>query len=191
MTDPRLPEPPPPSWVRPIFIGSLVAVACYVLPYLSVLVVPAAACALTPCLCGVAVLPMGFVPAWLAALQDPHTTPGQGFTVSFIASGIGGIVATLPFVLGAERPDREEMLRHLHEQLEESAAQGRIPADQLEQVKQMGEWVVDVAPYVPIVVAAAGTFMAGVVGMITVASMISRRARQAAPPDGAGGSDGL
>ena len=183
MTDPRLPQPSAPSWIRPIFLGSLVAIACYVLPYLSMLAVPVASCALTPCFCGVALLPMGFVPAWLAALQDPRTTPGQGFTVSFIASGIGGIVANLPFALGSNELDREEMLRRMHESLEESAATGRIPADQVEQVKQMGEWVVDVMPYVPIVVAAAGTVAAGVVGMITVASMISRRARRMPPPD--------
>lgn len=183
MTDPRLSDPPASSWMRPIFLGSLVAVACYVLPYLSMLAVPAAACAFTPCLCGVAVLPMGFVPAWLAALQDPRTTPGQGFTVSFIAAGIGGIVATLPFVLSTRELDREEIVRRLHESLEESASQGQIPADQVEQFKQMGEWVIDVLPYVPIVVAAAGTVAAGVIGMITVASMISRRARSMPPPD--------
>lgn len=159
------PPPMQPSWAVPIAFGAVFTFVLQALlavgQALPVMPVQFAAC----CCCAVGFLPSGFVPAFLAARRDPLLTAGQGFSVAFIAVGLGAIVWAMLGALSASSLD-PQLIRESVE-----ATQTGVPAEQRlssEELDELVAFLVRVLPFVPAIQAAVTTVLAGFVGMMTV-----------------------
>ena len=88
----------------PIAVTAMVTVLVQWVPFLFAGIAPQLACA-TTCCCGVGWIPVGVLAALLVMQRDPLITPGQGFSVSFIATGIGSVVSAIFWILQLQSAD--------------------------------------------------------------------------------------
>ena len=129
-----------------------------------------------PCCCALETLPMGLLPAWLARRQDPTTTPGQGFVVSFIAVGLASVIVALVMVMQSRGADPEVLRAKFLEQIEQMQPQ---PISQEDKV-QMADMLISVLPYIPVLGACVITLLGGVWGMLGV--FLGTRRNSPMPP---------
>ncbi len=166
----------PPSWVTPIAIGAVFAFVVGGLPMLFTGARGPDSVGLS-CCCGMVLfVPFGFLPAFLALRRDPYTTPGQGFTVAFIAVGIGQILWAIMQSLGIDSDSIAEFESQLREFMQaanqEQPADRRLAAEDLDAVV---ESVVRMLPYLPVFTAGIVSLLSGLVGLFSVAVFRSRR----------------
>lgn len=163
-----------PSWAIPILVGSLVSFLGHsVFTYASS---GNEAVSLASCCC---VIPVGFVPyaaltVLLALRRDPSLTPGQGFTVSFIAVGLGLAIWGGLTGMNADPVAIETVLRDsMHEQILSNPGSGLT----LEEADELAASMASFAPYGALVVALVSALLAGVVGLMVVSFANGRRRR--------------
>lgn len=176
MTQPPLP-PHSPSWLPPIFFGAILTIALWLLPDLQAQLMPGMF-PFTHCCCCLYALPLGIVPAAIAARRDPGLAPFGGFAVSFIGVGLGGLLVAMRGVLALRETGRAEIEGRVREVLE--GFNERVPPDQQlagEQLEQTVAFWATVVPYVPVLLATVLTVFAGLLGLATVSVLRSRRAR--------------
>ncbi len=180
MTQLHVPERPP-SWLMPIAVTAMATVLVQWIPFLLAGIVPQLACG-TMCCCGIGWVPIGALAALLVMQRDPMITPGQGFAVSFIASGIGSLLSAVFWVVQLHSADPAVLEQDMREILDESNRQldpaQRLSADQIDDTVAS---MVDALPYVPVIMAIVYTALAGVAGLFTVL-LLRRRARLPMPP---------
>lgn len=175
MTSPPAGRAPSPSWTVPIAVGALQALI--VLWLVFGLLAPLAGAEFggaSLCVCAVFMLPLGIVPATSARRRDPSLVPAQGFAIAFIAIGIGSVLWAGPAIAAGSPPDARTVRSAIFE------AQERLPEDQrlsTEVIDGLVATIVDLAPYMPAIVATIVTLVAGFVGMLAVAFRTRRDAR--------------
>jgi hypothetical protein len=134
--------------------------------------VPGLAVAAPLCCCG-ASLPLGAVASWLAWRRDPTLTPGQGFTVAFIACGLGAAVTAFIMIMQMGPEFRAEFERAARESLAKMS--GSNPQMTPEEMDRMAERVAAWAPYVPPLGALLSTLLSAVGGVVAVVVMRGRQ----------------
>lgn len=157
---------PAPSWFAPIAIGAL---ATFLLHSLA-LVVPVFW--LASCCCGATGVPVGFLPAFLAIRQDPDLSPGQGFAVSFIATGIGslGVAFLVMVVLGWNMtPEDRDRIRQFFEREQQLSPQ---------EIDQAVEITGQLIQFMPLIASGMVIVAGGLTGLVT--GLLMRR--RALPP---------
>ena len=179
MTQSYLHQIPPPSWVPVIAIGALLTMLAQLAGYMLPALLPQVGC-FSSCCCALEPIPIGIVPALLAHRRDPALTPGQGFAVSFIATGLGSAIVALISILGTDQQGRAEYERIARETVQ-SINESAPAADRLtpEQVDASVATMMSVMPYVPVVLAMVFAVAAGVFGLLVVGML---RKRSAPPP---------
>ena len=173
----------PPSWFVPIALGALFTVLAQMAPTMLAQLYPPASLA-WPCCCTLEILPIGILPAFVALRRDPNLTAGQGFTVSFIACGMGSIVTAINLVLQVRQLDPDELREALRHGMEEMVREGATELEPAE-IERVVEGVVTGLPYLPVVAASVVTLLAAVCGLATVS--ILRRRAQVPPHQGPAG----
>lgn len=131
------------------------------------------------CCCSLEAFPLGVLVAYMAWRRDPTLTPGQGFSVSFIACGLGTAVTALILII--ESPtNRPEFVSEFREALQE-VNQDTDPAAKLspEMIEQFSQTAAAMAPYVPAVGALVCTLLAALSGLVTALAL---RGRHREPP---------
>lgn len=159
-TDPNPYHPPRPSWFVPILSGVLATILLHS-PVLWVDMAWLALC----CTLGCSGAPVGAVPALLALRADPHLGPASGFSVAFIAVGIGSILLAIVAVVGWELDP--VVLDNVRTELK---ADGYTQ----EEVDEAVEGLKDVSRYFPIVAAGLMALMGGLAGALA-AAIVGRR----------------
>ena len=182
MTQPP-PAIPPPSWLPTILVGSMTVILLQLFTQTALGVTfdsVVAQCAML-CCCAIQPAPIGAFISFLALRRDPALTPGQGFTVAFIASGVGALIVALPQVLDA--PSVSERESAVLQQLE-SVNEQMAPADKFtaQEMQEAAASIAQLMPYVPVVVALVFTVIAGVCGLLTAGYLRGRIATT--PPPG-------
>ena len=159
----------PPSWSVPILLGAAFVVLVQGLLQVAV---GDAACCCAPLLA----LLYGFLPAFVAQRRDALLTPGQGFAVAFIATGIGMLVWAVSNYLytgGTVPAGYEEAIREALEN------QPDLPPEEREALVDM---LIAVHPYVPVILTAVVSLIAAFVGLITSLIFRPRFPPDQAPP---------
>ncbi|MCC6783284.1 MAG: hypothetical protein IT457_10625 [Planctomycetes bacterium] len=157
----------------PILVGSLQTLLGLLLVF--GLVIPLAGAGIggaALCLGVLFVAPFGILPALVALRRDAKLSAAQGFAVAFIAVGFGTFLWAAPAIAEAGEPD----LRTVRKALVDMQAQ--LPEDQrmsAELVDDLARTIVDLAPYVPAIIASFVTLLAGFVGMLAVHLRLRRR----------------
>lgn len=164
-----------PSWVPPIMVGALVTLLAQV-----------AAQGLgadASCCCGLA-LPLGALASHLAYRRDPALTPGQGFTVAFIACGLGSAAMALIMIMemGPEVRDQiaEDLRRRFEEFNQQAAADQKLSPEDLDKIVDLMQTAL---PYAPAVGAMVCTLLSAVSGLLAVLLLRGRRPRPQPPGD--------
>lgn len=165
--------PPSPSWLPPIALGAMFTVLVQLASAVVGALVPQAQVGLC-CCCAVETLPIGAVPAWLAARQDRRLRPAQGFAVAFIAAGLGSVVVAFVLFLQMRGMDTGEVRESVRAALEQANATSGTGALTREEIDRYAGAVVELFRFAPAIMATATTLLAAVVGMITV-NVVRRR----------------
>ena len=171
---------PPPSWLPPIAMGATFALFAQLAPLVVADLVPAVQVALC-CCCAAQPVPIGVLPAWLAARRDRRLTPGQGFAVAFIAAGLGSVTVAFVQFMAIRGTDTEAWRESFVSALNKAREAGGGSELTREQVESLADSLVEFLPLFPAIVATLITLLAALVGMVTVRVM--RRGEPApAPP---------
>ena len=174
-------EPAAPSWLPTITVGALTTLLVQFLTLLLPAVLPGLGF-VGSCCCGVAALPLGLLVAVMAWRRDPTLTAGQGFTVSFIACGLGTAVTALLLIVESPN-DREGFRREFRDMMRE-VNRDADPATRLapEVIEQFADTAAAMAPFVPAVGAIVCTVLAALTGQVTVMVLRSQRYPPGSPP---------
>jgi hypothetical protein len=165
-----------PSWVPPIMIGALVTV-------LAQFAANGIGSAAPGCCCGLA-LPLGVLASFLAYKRDPNLTPGQGFTVAFIACGLGSALTAFILIMEMTPEMRAEFVDQIRESAEQFNEQAD-PAQKLapEDIDRLAETAGQLVPYVPPIGALVCTLLSAFSGLLAVLVMRGRQPPRPLPED--------
>jgi hypothetical protein len=159
-----MPAAPRPSWALPIACGAA-ATCLFTWPALDNNILWLGVCCFAP-LVGSAI---GMVPAALALRREPYLGAGSGFTVAFIAVGVGSVpmvAATLLRGFAVDEPSLEALKKDFTK----------------EEIDRLVDFALRFGPTLAIVGAGLLAFAAGVIGAV-LAGWVERRARRRrAPP---------
>ena len=167
---------PSPSWAVPIAIGSIATFLTLLLCGALQSTGTAQFAMVAACCCVGGFLPYGLLPTWVALRRDPSLTAGQGFSVAFIAVGIGTIFWA-GIVAWNFEPVDPELLRQAFQDAQQSVPKDDRMTDA--QIQELVDLSGRMMPFLPAVYATITSLLGGLVGLILVA--ISRGSNRPEP----------
>ncbi len=176
-----------PSWNLPITVGAILAFFTQILVG-TAMQHPVLWCVASCACCG-GVIPLGWLPAFLAKKRDPWLASSQGFVIAFIAVGLGSLAAAAiqvfaPIKVPAPQGQDADWREALRKAFTEAQRDGAADLDPAEFERAL-DAVEKLLPYVPVVVAAVLTVISAFVGMVTVALMRAPQPPPQPPPTSA------
>lgn len=165
-----------PSWSVPIAAGSVVTFLTLLLVGALQSTGAAQFAMVAACCCVGGFLPYGLLPAWLASRRDPLLTVGQGFSVAFIAVGIGTIFWAGIVAWNFEPADPELLRQAIQDAQQGVPENDRMPDPQIDDLVELTGRVM---PFLPAVYATITSLLGGLAGSVLVA--VTRRSRRRDP----------